>query len=210
MHTRTRHLLTLSRFLAEKRCRVKLPLAATALIALTGCAGTQAGTGNALEAYRNALERTTDCAVWEAGSAEEEAAVGRFKKYYAEFSEEKIRGETRGLYAEDAYLADPFKTVEGIDKLEAYFLSSTETFNECSFDIEDVTGQNGEYYFRWTMHLVLKRQPKEKIEAIGMSHIRFNPDGKVVFHQDYWDAGSAVYERIPVLGAAIRKVKNRI
>jgi hypothetical protein len=164
----------------------------------------------ALDAHRMALDRTEAAAQGEMNSDEEQAAIRRFTEYYAEFSEEKIRAQTRDLYAVDAYLADPFRTVEGIDDLEAYFLSSTETFNECSFVIEDVAGHKGEYYFRWTMHLVLKRSPEEKIEAIGMSHIRFNREGKVVFHQDYWDAGSTVYERIPVLGGLIRKVKSRI
>ena len=49
----------------------------------------------------------------------------------------------------------------------------------------------------------------ETIEAIGMSHVRFNREGKVVFQQDYWDT-SAMLDRLPVVGYWTRLVKNKI
>jgi hypothetical protein len=41
-----------------------------------------------------------------------------------------------------------------------------------------------------------------------MSHVRFGPDGKVVFHADYWDT-SIVFERAPVIGSIIRWAKEK-
>lgn len=43
-----------------------------------------------------------------------------------------------------------------------------------------------------------------------MTHVRFDDQGKIVFHQDYWDAGSVVYERVPVVGWFVRKIKARV
>ena len=43
-----------------------------------------------------------------------------------------------------------------------------------------------------------------------MTHVRFDDQGRVLFHQDYWDAGSVVYERVPVLGSLVRFVKARV
>ena len=42
-----------------------------------------------------------------------------------------------------------------------------------------------------------------------MTHVRFDENGKVVFHQDYWDGGT-VYERVPVVGWLIGEIKERI
>jgi hypothetical protein len=59
------------------------------------------------------------------------------------------------------------------------------------------------------MTLVLKRNKDDRFQAVGMSHVRFDPEGKVVFHQDYWDTG-IIYEKIPVLGAIITWIRQRI
>ena len=62
---------------------------------------------------------------------------------------------------------------------------------------------------RWTMNLISNAAPSEKIEAIGLSHLRFNDQGKIVFQQDYWDT-SAMLDRLPVVGFWTRYVKRRI
>ncbi len=56
----------------------------------------------------------------------------------------------------------------------------------------------GNYYFRWIMHLTLKRNREKPIQAVGMSHVRFDTQGYITFHQDYWDTG-IIYEQAPVL-----------
>jgi hypothetical protein len=55
----------------------------------------------------------------------------------------------------------------------------------------------------------LKRDKPEQIErSMGMSHMRLNTEGKVVFHQDYWDPTDVIYTRIPVANWLIKKVKD--
>lgn len=46
------------------------------------------------------------------------------------------------------------------------------------------------------------------VDFDGMSEVRFNEDGKVVSHIDFWDAGTHFYEKIPVLGFFIRLIKR--
>ena len=66
-------------------------------------------------------------------------------------------------------------------------------------------------YLRWTMNVSLNRDPEDRMDsALGMSHIRFNPDGKIVFQQDYWDPTDILYSRIPVANWLIKKVKERL
>jgi hypothetical protein len=40
--------------------------------------------------------------------------------------------------------------------------------------------------------------------------MRFNADGKVIFHQDYWDPTDIVYRRIPIAKQLIAFVKGRM
>ncbi|MCX5839704.1 MAG: nuclear transport factor 2 family protein [Deltaproteobacteria bacterium] len=142
------------------------------------------------------------------GSELEKEAVARFVDFYKVFSSEVIRKGLRGLYADGAYFRDGFKEVLGIEAMEAYFLNSAEGVQSCTFDIQEMVVHQGNYYFRWVMHLTMKRSPDDPIQTVGMSHVRYDAKGKVIFHQDYWDTG-AVYEKIPVMGAVIRWIKNK-
>ena len=40
--------------------------------------------------------------------------------------------------------------------------------------------------------------------------VKFAPDGRISEHIDHWDAAAQFYERIPVLGWLIRKVRRRL
>ncbi len=161
--------------------------------------------------YEQALQETDSrhVATLKPGSAEEEKALQAFRDFYRVFSGEKIRASLADLYSRDAYFRDGFREVRGVDAIESYFLSSTESFHECTFHIQDVAENGGNYYFRWVMTLVLKRDRDNPFQAVGMSHVRFDDTGKIIFHQDYWDTG-IIYEKVPLLGRIITWIRNRI
>jgi len=142
------------------------------------------------------------------GSEPEQEAVARFVNFYRVFSAETIRKGLRGLYADGAYFRDDFKEVVGIEAMEAYFLKSAEGIQACTFDIREMAVHQGNYYFRWVMHLSMKRSHDDPVRTVGLSHVRYNAEGRVIFHQDYWDTG-AVFEKIPVMGVVIRWIKSR-
>jgi hypothetical protein len=43
-----------------------------------------------------------------------------------------------------------------------------------------------------------------------MTHLRIGTDGLILYHHDYWDAGTALAELVPVLGAVLRTVRSRV
>lgn len=45
---------------------------------------------------------------------------------------------------------------------------------------------------------------------VGMSEIYFANDGLFRVHVDHWDAGRQLYERLPVLGWLVKKIRSRI
>jgi len=181
------------------------------LVLITACGATAPREGDGMSRYRSVLE-ATDPATIETpahGSLAEERGLAAFRSLYEIFSAEAIRAYVPEVYETDAYFRDGFHEVEGVDAIETYFLKSIEPAVECTFDIQDITSHEGNYYMRWVMHLVLKSDPDRPIVTVGMTHARFNAAGKIVFHQDYWDTGT-VYERIPILGSVIRMIKRRI
>lgn len=178
------------------------------MLAASGHTAKQDREGTAMTKYIEALS-STDAGKMETLQPEsEKRALDNFTSFYAIFSEEVIKGRLRHVYADTAYFRDGMKEVVGIDALEAYFLKSAETIHECTFDIQDVASHDGNYYFRWIMHLMTKRWKDKPIQAVGMSHVRFDGEGKIIFHQDYWDT-SVIYEQVPVMGSVIGWIKKR-
>lgn len=177
------------------------------IVALWGCTG---GKPMTLENYTKELAATDPAktAPVKPVSAEEKAGIENFKAYYKVFAEDVIRRDTKKLYAKEAFFKGGNKEVTGVDAIESYFIATTEAIVSCTFDITDVSIHEGNYYFRWVMKLTIKRDKDNPIEQIGMSHVRFGPDGKIIFHTDYWDT-SVVFERVPLLGSLIRWAKEQ-
>ena len=181
------------------------------LIVLSGCVYDESKKGAFMKNYMQVLASTDPQKIesLRQGSEEEKKAIEKFYDFYKVFSADVIRKSIKDVYAENAYFRDGFREVQGAENLEKYFLSSTETFHECTFDIQDVASHEGNYYYRWVMNLFLKRNKDEKLQAVGMSHVRYDKNGKIIFQQDYWDTG-VIFEKIPVLGPIITWIRNRI
>ena len=177
------------------------------IMTMTGCSSKSKDRSPDWTKNTAVVEKTANVA--DMDPATEKAALQRFTDFYIEYSYEAIKEGVRALYAEDAWFGDPFHIVEGIDDLEHYFLVMAEPVESCTFTIDSIQKSGIDYYARWTMELESKAAKGELIRTIGISHVRFNPDGKVVFQQDYWDS-SAMLDRLPVVGYWTRLVKDRI
>ncbi|HEX3797579.1 MAG TPA: nuclear transport factor 2 family protein [Verrucomicrobiae bacterium] len=148
----------------------------------------------------------------EKGSAAEQKAIEQFKTFNSDFSTNNIINNTKLVYAQDLYFRDPFKEIHDEKEFEAYLLRGSSAVAEFSMQWLDVSEHDGNYYFRWIMSVKLHRDAQDKpaSRTTGISHVRFGQDGKVIFHQDYFDGAAFIYEKIPVLGAEIRFIKKRL
>jgi len=185
---------------------------AASLIAMTGCRSTPAPGADLIRAHDEALTRLTLTRFPPppAGSEVEKAAVARFIDFYRDYSTAAIRRGVRELYAPDAYFGDPFRSVNGIDEIESYFLKMAEPVITCAFTVTSVSrSDDGEYFIPWVMDLTVQRAPREPFRALGVSHVRFNAAGQVIFQQDYWDS-SVLFDRLPVVGGLTQYVKRRM
>ncbi len=162
--------------------------------------------------YFAALEATDGSVrpLVERGSPEEAAALQLFKDVFLQFDEAALRQGITNLYAESVYFHDTLVELHTAAEVEAYFLRSLEAAAECTFDIVDIAENDGNYYIRWTMTLVLNRYPNDPPNiSKGMTHLRFDENGQIIFHQDYWDTAH-LYQQLPVVGGLIRWVNRQI
>jgi len=149
---------------------------------------------------------------FERGSVAESDALARFARFFSDFSPDKVERLVDQTYAADVWFNDTLKTLQGRDALRSYLKHSAQAVQSCRVEILDtLSNDRGDYYVRWTMVIRFKRfKPGEDTQTIGMSHLRFDRDGLVRLHQDYWDSSAGLFEHIPLLGAAIRAIKRRV
>ncbi len=147
-----------------------------------------------------------------AGSADESSAIENFKAFFSSFESNRIETLLLKTYASDVYFNDTLKTVHDTDKLAHYLKESATAVDDCRVEvIEVLRTENNEHYFRWKMLIRFKRFKKGQDNwTIGMSHVRFNADGLVVYHQDYWNATDGLFRHIPILGSLINIVIKRL
>jgi len=176
-----------------------------ALVTLTGCKMNPPGKTIPNTEYRKGLTITYD------QSGRNDVAVQQVVDLFGDFSKENLEANLRDTYSEELYFRDGFKEFTDFQAFYDYMVHSTEALRECSFAFPQVTYSNGDYYLRWEMTVALNRDPEgERQQCVGMSHIRFNEAGKVVFQQDYWDPTDVLYNRIPVANWLIKKVHQRL
>ncbi|MFP4203028.1 MAG: hypothetical protein ACLFS4_01695 [Opitutales bacterium] len=90
-------------------------------------------------------------------------------------------------------------------------MSGLEPINDIQFIFDKMIAKDGDYYLSWTMRIDFKKTPPGTWEeSIGMTHLRFNSEGRVIFHQDYWDPTDIVYRRIPIAKQLIAYVKKKL
>lgn len=150
-------------------------------------------------------------APFDPGSAAEQAALDRFRALLSDFRAPDFRERIREVYAEETYFDDTLKTIRDVAELERYLAASADAVEVGTVEFLDLVAANGDYYFRWEMTLEFKKLAKgETHRSVGMTHIRFDRDGKVVLHKDFWDSTSGLFEHVPGLGWALRKAKARL
>ncbi len=162
-------------------------------------------------AYRKAMEKVAPSGL-AAGSPGETAALDRFKAFLQGIGDKKyVNDNTLKVYAADAYLDDTLVVHHGAAEILTYFTKTSETMTSYQVTIDDVARSGNDYYVRWTMIFAAPALSGGKpVHSVGISQVRFNRDGKVEFHRDFWDSGKNFYAHLPVVGGAVGFVRKRL
>ena len=139
-----------------------------------------------------------------------EGPLRRLVEYYETLTRETMT-RLGDVYAADAAFKDPFNDVRGVDAVRRVLLHMFDDLTDARFVIREAVAEGNQAFLVWDFTFKVRRwQPAVERSIHGASHIRFNDDGKVGYHRDYWDAGEELYEKLPVFGALVRMVRRKL
>jgi len=130
--------------------------------------------------------------------------------FYNEFAPASV-ARFPEFYNENAYFKDPFNEVRGLPAIQRIFTHMFGQVAEPHFVVtEKVADENGAmlvwaFYFR----MRLWGKAKGEVQVLrGVSHLKFDADGKVCYHRDYWDAAEELYMKLPAIGTLMRGMRR--
>ncbi|MES2088590.1 MAG: nuclear transport factor 2 family protein [Pseudomonadota bacterium] len=112
------------------------------------------------------------------------------------------------VYAPDAHFKDPFNEVQGVPAIEAIFAHMFRALASPHFVVTSQMAQGDQAFLVWDFRFQFKGQSTWQTIR-GATHVRFDDQGRITLHRDYWDAAEELYEKLPVLGGLMRWLKRR-
>lgn len=131
-----------------------------------------------------------------------------FQRYLESLSPQSV-GQLRDLVAPDVRFRDPFHAVTGAVAMERVFTAMFRSLTNVRFTVTDRAWSGNAWYLRWRFEAD-RKQGGQVFAFDGVSEVHFDPDGKVRFYRDHWDAAEGLYERLPGIGLLLHWLRRRI
>ena len=114
------------------------------------------------------------------------------------------------FYAEDAVFKDPFNEVRGLQAINQIFAHMYVALDKPHFVVQERIVQGQQCFLVWDFKFYFKRFDTTTLQTVrGGSHLKFDANGRISLHRDYWDAAEELYEKLPVVGSLMRWLKKR-
>ncbi len=115
------------------------------------------------------------------------------------------------FYHSQVDFIDPVGAIKGSDKIKAYYSNMYQNVKSIKFDFVEFHEAGNHVIAVWKMTLETEKlNGGEPFSVDGNSVIKFDENGKAIYHRDYFDMGEFIYERVPVIGFLVRKIKERL
>jgi steroid Delta-isomerase len=116
-----------------------------------------------------------------------------------------------GLYASDASFKDPFNDVQGVPAIEHIFRHMFTQVEAPRFVVTERIVQYDSAMLAWRFEFGVRVGKRVHPQVVnGVTHFKFDGEGKVSLHRDYWDTGEELYMKLPVLGWLVRALRRRL
>lgn len=186
---------------------LKIALALTVvLLIVVGClARGESMPSFELSDYENALDKHRG------HSQGIENGLENFRESFADLTRGDLGERIEALYAEELYFNDTIHTFHNRDELRDYMIKTGRGLDESMVKIDQVIRDDMDVFVRWTMEFKTRVAGKKvHSQSIGMTQLRFNEEGQIVLHQDFWDSGNALFAHLPIVGFAVRSARNQM
>ncbi len=182
------------------------------LLLLAGCGAAPTPLAGLNASYERALERTAPLAVTLVpGSEQEQRTFAAVQRYFNGMTPGSVRELTSSVYAPGAYLNDTLVGIDGADRIEAYFRHTMERARLLDVQFLERAPAGTDWYVRWRMTVAADGlNGGQEVVTYGVTQFRFDADGRVLVHKDFWDSGTGLHEQLPVIGGAVRRVRAAV
>ena len=132
----------------------------------------------------------------------------QLKTFYGEFSADRL-DLLDTLYTADVEFRDPVHSLHGGLALKRYLRKMAANLHDYHIRYLDEVCSGNAAWLSWEMAYSHPQLNAGKIISVrGSTQLKFTD--KVYYHEDCYDLGALVYEHVPLLGAAIRKLRQRL
>ncbi|MFP1683487.1 nuclear transport factor 2 family protein [Alloalcanivorax sp. C16-1] len=179
-----------------------VPVALTLL--LTGCASRAA---DQQQGYSHLYEQGLRSQ--QGVSQVSDQALQRFIDLYSPIDVDYIEAHLDEVYAPELYFNDTLATIYDRDTLKAHMLKTAERLDYMNLDVQQTWRDGQDVFLRWIMetHFSIMGSEREA-RTIGISQLRFDDQGRVIFHQDFWDSSQGLDQHLPILGTVTRWLRE--
>lgn len=137
-------------------------------------------------------------------------AIDRVADFFAGLSRERL-SELPRLYAADAVFKDPFNEVQGLAAIEHIFRHMYVQVSDPRFEITDRVADADGAVLMWNFRFRFRGWKSDTEQLVrGVTHFRFDTQGRITSHRDYWDAAEELYAKLPVLGPFMRLLQRQV
>lgn len=115
------------------------------------------------------------------------------------------------LYAVDARFKDPFNEVQGVPAIEKVFHHMFTQVEAPRFVVTERIVQDHSAMLAWRFEFGVRVGKTVRPQVVnGVTHFKFDAQGQVCLHRDYWDTGEELYMKVPLLGGLLRVLRRRL
>jgi hypothetical protein len=105
------------------------------------------------------------------------------------------------FYHPEAHFKDPFNDVTGVPAITHIFDHMFVATQNPRFSIHEHFQEHQQAFVSWTFEFELKGS---KYSILGGTHLKFDANGMVTEHRDYWDAAEELFQKLPLIGGPVR------
>ena len=111
------------------------------------------------------------------------------------------------FYSSGIHFIDPVNEGRGLEDLKVIYADLFKQLKNIKIDVVESHGDESSAFLKWTMRYRFRGRERE---LPGVSHFKFDSEGKVSSQRDYWDAATGVYSEFPGVGLTLRSLRKLV
>ncbi|EKF75553.1 hypothetical protein A11A3_01732 [Alcanivorax hongdengensis A-11-3] len=139
----------------------------------------------------------------------DDATVQAYLALFSPLNEAYIKAHIKQVFAPALYFNDTLSTLRDRDALEQYLIKTSQQLDEMSLTPLRILRDGDSVFIMWKMEARFTLLGTQRLSrTIGISQLRFNDQGQVIFQQDFWDSSQGLDQHLPVIGPMTRWLRE--